>query len=272
MKQNAENYEELILQHPLFCLLNRSNAHQLIGYAKPEHVEADQVIVVEGEPIDCIFLIISGRAEVTRAVHAQGTRQSMRISELTKGDIIGLSSEGFVSQTGLRTATVKALTPMQLLKISLYDFLSFLEQPEIKYPNLKKLSEEFLLIQFIRAHHLFSNFSHEKIQTMVKTAINIQVTAGTYLYKEGDDADACYYLLKGEVVLLNKKESSLKVIKINQMFGDAEFMKDIKRNEDAFAKIDSELLVIETELVKKFITMHQPSLFQKLFLKFSGKK
>lgn len=55
MKKNAEHYEELILQHPLFCLLNRSNAHQLIGYAKPEHVEADQVIVVEGEPIDCIF-------------------------------------------------------------------------------------------------------------------------------------------------------------------------------------------------------------------------
>ncbi|RUR27088.1 cyclic nucleotide-binding domain-containing protein [Legionella qingyii] len=272
MKMNFEQYEELILQHPLFCLLNRSNAHQLIGYAKPESVEAEQVIVVEGEPIDCIFLIVSGRAEVSREVHSLGKKQTMRISELREGDIIGLSSEGFVSHTGLRTATVKALTPMQLLKISLYDFLGFLEQPQIKYPNLKKLSEEFLLIQFIRAHHLFSDFSHEKIQTMVKTAKNIKVKAGSCLYKEGDIANACYYLLKGEIVLLGLKNSSSTAIKINQMFGDSEFMTDMKRKEQAYAKIDSELLVIEAELVKKFITIHRPSLFQKILMKISGTK
>lgn len=270
MKKNSENYEDLILQHPLFCLLNRANAHQLIGYAKPESAEADHVIVVEGEPIDCISLIISGRAEVTRAVHTLGKKQAMRISELRKGDIVGLSSEGFISHTGLRTATVKALTPMQLLKISLYDFLDFLEQPQIMYPNLKKLSEEFLLIQFIRAHHLFSDFSHEKIQTMVKTAKNIKISADTCLYKEGDAADACYYLLKGEVLLQNLRNSGSIVIKENQMFGDSEFMTDMKRKEAAFAKIDSELLVIEAELVKKFITIQRPSLFQKILLKISG--
>ncbi|WP_454782990.1 cyclic nucleotide-binding domain-containing protein [Legionella sp. WA2022007384] len=271
MKKNVEPYEDLILQHPLFCLLNRLNAHQLIGYAKPESAEAEQLLVIEGEPIDCIFLIVSGRADVTRAVHSLGKKQTMRISELKRGDIIGLSSEGFVSHTGLCTATVKALTSMELLKISLYDFLSFLEQPQIKYPNLKKLSEEFLLIQFIRAHHLFSDFSHEKIQTMVKTAKNIKVMAGSYLYKEGDITDACYYLLKGEVVLLSKNSSST-VIKINQMFGDSGFMTDTKRKEDAFAKIDSELLVIEVELVKKFITVRRPSLLQKILLKIMGRK
>ncbi|KTD67738.1 MULTISPECIES: cyclic nucleotide-binding domain-containing protein [Legionella] len=272
MKKNSEHYEDLILQHPLFCLLNPTNAQQLIGYAQSESAEAGQIIAVEGEAIDCIYFIVSGSAEVSRAVHTLGKKQAMRISELRKGDIIGLSSEGFVSHTGLHTATVKALNPLQLLKISLYDFLSFLEQPQIKYPNLKKLSEEFLLIQFIRAHHLFSNFSHEKIQTMVKTAKNIKVSAETCLYKEGDIADACYYLFKGEVVLLNLKNSSSTVVKINQMFGDLEFMTDMKRKEAAFAKVDSELLVIEAELVKKFISIQHQSLFQKILLKISGNK
>ncbi|QMT61331.1 cyclic nucleotide-binding domain-containing protein [Legionella sp. PC997] len=272
MKKNFEQYEDLILQHPLFCLLNREDAHQLIGYAKSEFAAAEQILVIEGEPIDCIFLIVSGSAEVVRAVHSLGTMQTMRIAELSKGDIIGLSSEGFVSHTGLLTATVKSLTSMHLLKISLPDFLSFLKQPHIKYPNLKKLSEEFLLIQFIRAHHLFSNFSHEKVQTMVKTAKNIKVPGGSYLYQVGDVANACYYLLKGEVVLLSFKNSSSTEISLNQMFGDSEFMTDMKRKESAFAKIDSELLVIEAELVKRFITIPRPSFLQRILLKISGKK
>lgn len=206
MKEKSENYAELILHHPLFCLLDSQSAHQLIRHFKSEFVEPEQIIVVDGDPIDCIYLIISGGAEVIRSVHTLGNHREMRIAELKEGDFIGLSSEGFASRTGLRTASVKALTTMHLLKISLYDFLQFLKQPQIRYPNLKKLSEEFLLIQFIRSHRTFQNLSHEKIQTIVKTARNIKVSEGTCLYKEGDLADTCYYLLNGEVVLLNLKK------------------------------------------------------------------
>jgi len=74
------------------------------------------------------------------------------------------------------------------------------------------------------------------------------------------------------VVLLNLKNSSSTVVKINQMFGDLEFMTDMKRKEAAFAKVDSELLVIEAELVKKFISIQHQSLFQKILLKISGNK
>ncbi|CAM2751556.1 cyclic nucleotide-binding protein [Legionella steigerwaltii] len=265
MKKNSERYEDLILHHPLFCLLDYQSAHQLIGHAMSEFVEAEHIIVVDGDPIDCIYLVISGKAEVIRTVHALGKNRETRIATVKKGDIIGLSSEGFASHTGLRTASVRALTTMHLLKISLYDFLQFLKQPQIRYPNLKKLSEEFLLIQFIRAHHTFQNFSHEKIQTMVKTARNIKISAGTSLYKEGDVADTCYYLLNGEVALLNLKGSSSTVVKINQMFGDAEFLTNIKRKESAYAKVDSEVLIMEAEVVRKLIPIeHSPSLFKKV--------
>lgn len=272
MNDNSEHYTKLILKHPLFCLLDSQSAHELIEYSQSEYVDAEQVIVSEGEPIDCIYLIVSGTAEVTRAVHTMEKQQVMRIAVLKKGDIIGLSSEGFASHTGLRTATVRANSPMHLLKVSLYDFLQFLKQPQVKYPNLRKLSEEFLLIQYIRSHHLFKNFTHEKIQVMVRTAQNIKISSGTCLYQKGDVADACYYLLKGEVALLNYEQSVSTRIKINQMFGDAEFMSDQRRNESAYVKSDSELLIIEAELVKKFIPVDTPSLFQKVISKIMRKQ
>ncbi|ARB93879.1 cyclic nucleotide-binding domain-containing protein [Legionella longbeachae] len=265
MKKKSENYAELIMHHPLFCLLDLQSAHQLIRYFKSEFVEPQQVIVVDGDPIDCIYLIISGRAEVIRSVHTLGNHREMRIDELRTGDFIGLSSEGFSSRTGLRTASVKALTTMHLLKISLYDFLQFLQQPQIRYPNLKKLSEEFLLIQFIRSHHTFRNLSHEKIETIVKTARHIKISEGTCLYKEGDIADTVYYLLNGEVILLNLKKSSSTVVKINQMFGEEEFLTKMKRKESAYAKSDSEVLIMEAEIVNKLINVeHSSSLFQKV--------
>ncbi|KTD39949.1 cyclic nucleotide-binding domain-containing protein [Legionella parisiensis] len=266
MRNNSENYENLILNHPLFCLLDYESAHQLLQYSKPEFMEAGP-IVVDGDPIDCIYLIVSGRAEVTRSVHTLGKHREMRIAELKKGKIVGLSSEGFASSTGLHAASVKALTTMHLLKISLYDFLQFLKKPQIRYPNLKKMSEEFLLIQFIRAHHAFQNLSHEKIQTMVKTARNIKIPAGTCLYKEGDIADTCYYLLNGKVVLLNLKESSSTVVQINQMFGDSEFLTNMKRKESAYAQHDSEVLLMEAEIVKKLFAVEPSSLFQKIVSK-----
>lgn len=271
MKKSSENYEDLILHHPLFCLLDYQSAHQLLEYSKPEFIEAGP-IVVDGDPIDCIYLIISGIAEVKRSVHTLGKHREMRIAELKEGKIIGLSSEGFASSTGLHAASVKALTKMHLLKISLYDFLQFLKQPQIRYPHLKKLSEEFLLIQFIRSHHTFQNLSHEKIQTMVKTARNIKIPAGTCLYKEGDIADTCYYLLNGQVVLLNLKRSHSTAVTINQMFGDSEFLTNMKRNESAYAKYDSEVLIIEVEVVKNLFAVESPSLFQKVVSKLRKNK
>ncbi|HHT0593722.1 TPA: cyclic nucleotide-binding domain-containing protein [Legionella anisa] len=271
MKKNSENYVNLILHHPLFCLLDYQSAQQLLKYSKPEFIEAGH-IVVDGDPIDCIYLIVSGIAEVTRSVHTLGKHREMRIAELKEGKIIGLSSEGFASTTGLHAASVNALTKMHLLKISLYDFLQFLKQPQIRYPNLKKLSEEFLLIQFIRSHHTFQNLSHEKIQTMVKTARNIKISEGACLYKEGDIADTCYYLLNGEVVLTDLKENSSITVAINQMFGDSEFLTNMKRKESAYAKYDSELLIMEAEVVKKLFAAEPLSLFQKMVSKFRKNK
>ncbi|KTC90799.1 cyclic nucleotide-binding domain-containing protein [Fluoribacter dumoffii] len=267
MNKNSENYENLILKHPLFCLLDSQSAQQLLMYCQSEYVDAEQNIVIEGEAIDCIYFIVSGLAEVTRKIHTLEKHQVMRIAELKKGDIIGLTSEGFASQTGLQTATVKAISPTHLLKVSLYDFLQFLKQPQVKYPNLKKLSEEFLLIQYIRSHHLFKNFTHEKIQVMVRAAQNIKIPSGTCLYQEGDVAHACYYLLKGEIVLLNYKQNSSTLIKINQMFGDVEFMSETRRIDSAYVRSDSELLIIEMDMVKKFISSEPPSLFQKIISK-----
>ncbi|STY30740.1 cyclic nucleotide-binding protein [Legionella wadsworthii] len=270
---SSQHLEQYILNHPLFCLLDNKSAHQLMECAQPECIQAGHFAVVDGDPIDSISLIVSGKAEVIRTVYTMAKHREMRIAELKEGNIIGLSSEGFASSTGLHTNSVRALTEMQLYKITLYDFLQFLKDPNIRYPYLKKLSEEFLLIQFIRAHHTFQTFSHEKIQTMVKTARNVKIPAGTFLYRKGDEADTCYYLLNGAIHLDHSKENSPTSVGVNQMFGCSEFLSNKKRNESAYAMCDSEVLVMEAKVVNEMFKVEgYPSLLQRVTSQFKKNK
>lgn len=57
------------------------------------------------------------------------------------------------------------------------------------------------------------------------------------------------------------------------MFGEEEFLTKMKRKESAYAKSDSEVLIMEAEIVKKLINVeHSSSLFQKVISRFIRNK
>lgn len=57
------------------------------------------------------------------------------------------------------------------------------------------------------------------------------------------------------------------------MFGEEEFLTKMKRKESAYAKSDSEVLIMEAEIVNKLINVeHSSSLFQKVISRLRGNK
>ncbi len=93
------------------------------------------IIVKEGEPGDCMYVILSGQAEVMRA----GDGQDIRLAVIGKGDIVG---EMAIFQKELRSATVRALTDMRVMVIDRKIFLKRVhEDPSFVFAILQKMSQ-----------------------------------------------------------------------------------------------------------------------------------
>lgn len=82
------------------------------------------VIVKQGAPVDKVYLIVKGTADVLIVNHQISPEPKM-VATLGPRQAIGLSETGFYSLSGMRTATVVAQTDMILLCLSVARFNGF---------------------------------------------------------------------------------------------------------------------------------------------------
>jgi len=112
---------EIILKQPIFSKLSPQEAQQLSELLIEVQFSAGDTIVQEADPINCIYFIVNGNADVKKMANLDGKL----IATLEPGNNIGLSDTGFYSVTGRRTATVIAKTDILLLKLKLSLFHGF---------------------------------------------------------------------------------------------------------------------------------------------------
>jgi CRP-like cAMP-binding protein len=98
-------------------------------------IPAGKTIVTEGDPVDSVYLIVTGKADVQHVTMKDRVRQIETLAALNDGASIGLSSTGFYSLSGVRTATVEAKTDVLLLRLSLAAFNGF----KLAYPRINEL-------------------------------------------------------------------------------------------------------------------------------------
>ena len=233
----------LIARHPLFILLNDNHLENLASIAHEIDIPAGSRITTEGHIVDSIYLIASGTADVSRTVTTVEKSEVLHIATLTKTQAIGIGDAGLYSQTGIRTATVIASTPMVLLKITLKEFQEFLKQPGVIYPGLRRMVEYTLLMNFIQTTHTFGSFSTRQIQRLSKMIKKIVLPAGIVLYKQGDKANQCFYILSGEVALTSENQPE-KILGYSTIVGD-EIFHHSNYAATAETKTNCELFVLE---------------------------
>ena len=113
----------------LFSALAGEDLAAIAGIA--EEVEHDQgeAVVVEGEPGDALFFVVSGRVTVEK-----GGRP---VAELGEREVFG---EMALLDPGPRSATVRAATDVLLLSISREDFDDIMrDRPEVPIGVMKVL-------------------------------------------------------------------------------------------------------------------------------------
>jgi CRP-like cAMP-binding protein len=113
---------------PFFAGLDPGDLEGILGVVAPVSFDADHVIVQEGDTGDAMFVVVSGEARV---------EVGGRFHVLGPGDFFG---EMALIAPGRRMATVKAVEPVQALRVPADDFQSFLlRHPTVALAMLKAI-------------------------------------------------------------------------------------------------------------------------------------
>jgi CRP-like cAMP-binding protein len=121
---------------PLFAGLNREHLEEILRVGGRVSFDTGQAIVERGDPGDAMYIMVSGAAEVD---------VGGRFHRLERGDFFG---EMAVLAGKPREATVKAVEPVEALRIPADDFQAFLAaNPQVAVGMLKSLVERLREVQ-----------------------------------------------------------------------------------------------------------------------------
>jgi CRP-like cAMP-binding protein len=121
---------------PLFAGLDREHLEDVLSVGQRVSYQPGQAIVERGDPGDAMYVVVSGAAEVD---------VGGRYHRLERGDFFG---EMAVLAGKPREATVKAVEPLEALRIPGGEFQTFLSSnPQIAVGMLKSLVERLREVQ-----------------------------------------------------------------------------------------------------------------------------
>jgi signal transduction histidine kinase len=103
--------KDFLRRLPLFADLSEEDLDQLYQMAELVSIQAGELLMVEGDPGDALYIVLDGMFEVSK----RSGQQEVVIAACKPGEVLGEMS---LLDQAPRSASVRALTNSQLLKIS----------------------------------------------------------------------------------------------------------------------------------------------------------
>lgn len=163
-KMNEEKIISALRQSPLFAILKTEDLEKIAKKAKVRQFFAEDVIVWQGQPSTTLFLIINGIVAVKRVVR----EQESVLAYLMPGNSFG---EMGILENQPRSASVAALSEVDVLVIRREDFLSILHEHPVVAIELAKALGRYL----VQANRRMSN---DTSQTRLILLLNTEENAG----------------------------------------------------------------------------------------------
>jgi len=249
-------YISLLQAIPCFAGLSVQQREELLQLMQEVRYAAREKIVNEGELVDSVYIMVSGKAEVTHEVTKHPKKTAIPVALLNQGDSIGLNETGFFSSTGTRTATVTALSDVLALQLNVKALNQFLQEHHLE-SALYLASSQMLRMQLIKQSLPFSHLSYERLQWLTQHVEDITVDAGTVLFRQGEQGDRCYLIYSGQIEIIAENAQGatrqLALLKPPVLFGEATLITHAPRNATAIALEKSELLVLHHHYLQELL-------------------
>ena len=211
-----------------------------------------QAVVTEGEEADRLFVVASGRAEVSSR---EGDEVTI-LATLEKGDIFG--EMAFLTGEHKRKATVAAVTELQLLFLNGEAFNHLLTTyPELRN-SVQQIVETRTKVNFLRQCSPFRPLPPNKLRELLAHLEEISVEAGTIVMRQGETGQECYLIISGkmEVLIGDEEQSARKIATLypGSIVGEATLITEEPRNATVRAIERCELLVIKRDTFIEIVT------------------
>ena len=123
-------------QIPLFSSLPPSEIEFLTEVLKLITLDPAEVLFSEGEPGDKFYIITDGQVEIVKSI---GTANEQILDSRSPGDFFG--EMGLLIPDGLRTASVRACSPVKIMELSCTDFDRLMQRrPSLALELVRELS------------------------------------------------------------------------------------------------------------------------------------
>ena len=130
--------DEFLAGVSLFATLDEMTRLELAEQLEPVHAAAGDVVIAQGDPGDCLYLVLSGRLRVS--VAADGTERVLH--DLSRGAIVG---EIALLSNRPRSATVRAARDTDLLMLRVSSFNALVERTPAVLGHIARLLIDRLL-------------------------------------------------------------------------------------------------------------------------------
>lgn len=128
---------QILSSIPLFSSLPRSEIDHLAATLTTRHIPAQVVLFHEGGSDDHFYILLDGQVEIYKAL---GTADERSLGVREKGTLLGEMS--LFTPNSAHTASVRSLTPLQLLEMTRADLDALLHrQPNLAYEVARLMSQ-----------------------------------------------------------------------------------------------------------------------------------
>ncbi len=237
---------EIMRRSAAFKFLSEEHFAALEPLLQEEHFEFGDVIVRQDDPADSFYLLTHGRA---RALKVKADGEEIPLGALKPGDSFG---EAALADGGMRSATVRCSTAVDVLRIDRKDFLQLIEQ----VPDLKRYVEMTGRSRALQSFlYQFSNFGRLPaiaLRSVIDKLEPIGVTKGNLIIRQGDEAGPMFVIEKGRARAfagVNGKERNLAFYREGDFFGELSILNGSPRAASVEAFTDCQLLALNPKAV-----------------------
>jgi ATP-binding cassette subfamily B protein len=238
---------EIMRRSAAFKFLSEEHFTALEPLLQEEHFEFGDIIVRQGDPADSFYLLTHGRA---RALKIKDDGQEIPLGALKPGDSFG---EAALADGGVRSASVRCSTAVDVLRIDRDDFLKVVEQvPDLKH-YIEMTGRSRALQSFLYQFSNFGRLPAPALRSVIDKLEPIGVHKGELIIRQGDDAGPMFVIEKGRARAfagVNGKERNLAFYREGDFFGELSILNGSPRAASVEAFTDCDLLALKPGAVR----------------------
>jgi cGMP-dependent protein kinase 2 len=229
---------------PIFAYVDPAARRVLAQTAAEAHYDTDEEIVAEGEPADRMFIFSEGRADV----FLRGKDGPIPVASLGPGDTFG--EIALLTSDGVRTANVRAASPLIALTVSRGEFQALLARLPAFAGKLEQLRDEMLAQNFLKLSTAFGSLNAGNLSAFVQRLSRRTAAPGETIIRQGERGEHADLIRTGRVDVVlegNGPEQQLTTLGPGSLLGELALLSDAPRNATVRVKESCDLLVLRRE-------------------------